>query len=57
MEIFDFTDLRDERVLLICEPASHASHDASHASHASHGFNVRKNMRAMRAKVRILNDT
>ena len=38
------------RVLLICEPASHASHHASHASHASqgashasHGFNVRKN--------------
>ena len=42
---------RQNRVLLICEPASHASHDASHASHASHGFNVRKNMRAMRAKV------
>ena len=25
------------RVLLICEPASHASHNASHASHASQG--------------------
>ena len=26
-----------ERVLLMCEPASHASHNASHASHASQG--------------------
>ena len=29
-------DIRDlKRVLLTCEPASHASHSASHASHAS----------------------
>ena len=31
------------RVLLICEPASHASHNASHASQgASHRFNMKK---------------
>ena len=46
-----YSDMRGRlfRVLLICEPASHASHNASHASHASQGashashhFNVKK---------------
>ena len=41
-----------DRVLLICEPASHVSYNASHAihasqgaSHASHYFNMKKKIK------------
>ena len=37
-----FTSDMAIRVLLMCEPASHASHNASHASHASHNMKNEK---------------
>ena len=49
------TTLFSYRVLLMCEPASHASHNASHASHASYS-SVRA-MRFMRARMRAMGVT